>query len=67
MSLSPKRPSVEQLQAAENVQTKSVSFVMAEDKYKALKILALNQDKTVKQLLNEAVDHLLAEQKSNQK
>ena len=64
MSLSPKRPSVEQLQAAENAQTKSVSFVMAEDKYKALKILALNQDKTVKQLLNEAVDRLLSEQKS---
>lgn len=67
MSLSPKRPSVEQLQAAENVKTKSVSFVMEEDKYKELKIFALNQDKTVKQLLNEAVDRLLAEQKSNQK
>lgn len=67
MSLSPKRPSVEKLQAAENVKTKSVSFIMEEDKYKELKILALNQDKTVKQVLNEAVDRLLAEQKSNQK
>lgn len=64
MSLSPKRPSVEQLQAAENVKTKSVSFVMEEDKYKALKIFALNQDKSVKQVLNEAVERLLAEQKS---
>ena len=63
MSLSTKRPTVAQ-QEVENVKIKSVSFLMEEDKYKALKIFALNQDKSVKQVLNEAVERLLAEQKS---
>lgn len=65
MNLSTKRPSIEQ--KTENIQTKSVSFVIEENKYKALKIFALNQNKTIKQVLNEAIERLLTENQSNPK